>query len=288
MGTSSPELLIALDRSRRRGLRAQLEDELRAAIRSGRLGPGAPIPSSRALAADLQITRKVVVEAYDQLVAEGYLVARRGARTTVRDIPPPSAPPAPMTTPTPVVEIDFRPGRPDLALFPRAAWSRATHAALRALPDADLTDDDPRGLTILRHALAEYLGRVRGVTAEPERIVVCAGFGHGFDLAREALVGRGCERFAVEDPGYPGPRRRLGAGFDAVPGDSAACDPAPGDRRPAIRCPSTSTGWSSTGCATPRLEPWSSRPRTRARPVWCSRPAAGTSWSSGPARSMGS
>jgi GntR family transcriptional regulator / MocR family aminotransferase len=215
MGSSSPELLLTLDRSRRRGLRVQLEDELRAVIRSGRLAPGATVPSSRVLAADLQITRKVVVEAYDQLVAEGYLVARRGARTTVRGAPSPTpAPPA--TGPTPAVEIDFRPGRPDLGLFPRAAWSRAAHAALRALPDADLTDDDPRGLPILRRALAEYLGRVRGVTADPERIVVCAGFGHGFDLVLAAL---GRDRFAVEDPGYPGPRRRLVAGFDAVPVD---------------------------------------------------------------------
>ena len=229
MGTSSPELLLTLDRSRRRGLRVQLEDELRAAIRSGRLGPGAPVPSSRALSADLQITRKVVVEAYDQLVAEGYLVARRGARTTVPGTLPPPAPAPPVTGPAPAVEIDFRPGRPDLALFPRAAWSRATLAALRALPDADLTDDDPRGLPILRRALAEYLGRVRGVTADPERIVVCAGFGHGFDLAREALLDRGCGRFAVEDPGYPGPRRRLVAGFDPVPFDPVPFDPVPVD-----------------------------------------------------------
>ncbi len=225
MGSSSPELLLTIDRSRRRGLRVQLEDELRAVIRSGRLAPGASVPSSRVLAADLQITRKVVVEAYDQLVAEGYLVARRGARTTVRGArttvrgAPPPAPAPPAAGPPPAAEIDFRPGRPELGLFPRAAWSRAAHMALRTLPDADLTDDDPRGLPILRRALAEYLGRVRGVIADPERIVVCAGFGHGFDLVLAALTGLGCDRFAVEDPGYPGPRRRLVTGFEAVPVD---------------------------------------------------------------------
>jgi GntR family transcriptional regulator/MocR family aminotransferase len=88
MGTSSPELFLALDRSRPRGLRAQIEDELRAAIRSGRLSAGSPVPSTRALAADLNVTRKVVVEAYDQLIAEGYLLARQGARTIAIAAPP--------------------------------------------------------------------------------------------------------------------------------------------------------------------------------------------------------
>ena len=224
MGTSSPELFLELDRTRPRRLRVQVEDGLRAAIRSGRLAPGTPLPSTRVLAADLQLTRKVVVEAYDQLVAEGYLIARRGARTVVNEgqrTPEAAASPPAAALP---VEIDFRPGRPDLGLFPRAAWSRAARAALRTLPTADLADDDPRGLPVLRWALADYLGRVRGVSTHPDRIVVCAGFGHGFDLALHALAGLGLDRFAVEDPGYPGPRRRLAAGrvpVDPVPVDEA-------------------------------------------------------------------
>jgi len=65
--------------TRPRGLRAQIEDELREAIRSGRLAPGTPLPSTRALAADLDVTRGVVVAAYDQLLAEGYLASRPGS-----------------------------------------------------------------------------------------------------------------------------------------------------------------------------------------------------------------
>ncbi|MEV6491226.1 GntR family transcriptional regulator, partial [Actinoplanes sp. NPDC051633] len=83
MGTSAPEILLDIDRGRPRGLRVQVEERLREAIRSGRLTAGAAVPSTRALAADLDVTRKVVVEAYDQLVAEGYLVARPGAATIV-------------------------------------------------------------------------------------------------------------------------------------------------------------------------------------------------------------
>jgi GntR family transcriptional regulator / MocR family aminotransferase len=83
MRTSSAEVLIELDRSHPRGLRAQIEDELRNAIRSGRLSGGTLLPSTRALAVDLGVTRGVVVAAYDQLLAEGYLASRAGSGTVV-------------------------------------------------------------------------------------------------------------------------------------------------------------------------------------------------------------
>ena len=88
MRTSSAEILIELDRSRPRGLRAQVEDEVKHAIRDGRLPPGTLLPSSRALAADLGVTRGVVVAAYDQLLAEGYLSSRPGAGTIVNPTAP--------------------------------------------------------------------------------------------------------------------------------------------------------------------------------------------------------
>ena len=82
--SGQPELLLRLDR-RGAALRAQLEDQLRDAVRGGRLGPGAALPSSRALARELGVSRGVVVEAYAQLAAEGYLVARQGAPTRVSE-----------------------------------------------------------------------------------------------------------------------------------------------------------------------------------------------------------
>src|ERR1700704_6584705 len=82
MGANSgPELFVELDRSTRRPLRSQLEDGLREAVRSGRLAAQARLPASRALAADLGVSRRLVVDAYAQLLAEGYLVARPGAGT---------------------------------------------------------------------------------------------------------------------------------------------------------------------------------------------------------------
>ena len=81
--TSVPELLLAVGRDAATPLRAQIERELRTAIQTGRLRQGMPLPSSRALAADLSLSRGVVVEAYEQLLAEGYLIARRGSATRV-------------------------------------------------------------------------------------------------------------------------------------------------------------------------------------------------------------
>src|SRR5262245_20701804 len=110
MSTTSPEVLVELDRSKPRGLRSQVEDELREAIRSGRLTPGTRLPSTRALAADLDVTRGVVVAAYDQLLAEGYLVSRAGSGTVVGSAPgmEPAACPTSNATARPV--IDFLPG----------------------------------------------------------------------------------------------------------------------------------------------------------------------------------
>src|SRR5271167_878941 len=195
MGTNSgPELLIELDRTARRGLRAQLEDCLRDAVRSGRLAAHARLPATRALASDLGVSRRLVVDAYAQLLAEGYLVARRGAGTLVAD----AAGTASALTAEPrrhVPSFDFFPGYPDLASFPRQAWMRALRATLREAPDQAFGYPDARGAPELRRALAGHLRRVRGVVADPESIVVCAGAAQGFMLLARALAGA---RMAVE------------------------------------------------------------------------------------------
>jgi GntR family transcriptional regulator / MocR family aminotransferase len=226
--TSSPETLVQLDRSRPRSLRSQLEAALRDAIRAGRLAPGTRLPSSRALAADLGITRGVVVDAYDQLRAEGYIATRPGSGTVVSSqaaagreppTPPTSRAPAPGShgAPRPAADTgedragargagryDFRPGMPDLGLVPRRAWQRAWRDGFGRLPDGDLGYGDPRGLPALRRALADYLGRVRGVIADPEQVVVTNGFSHGLSLVAEALQRAGIDGIALEDPGQPG------------------------------------------------------------------------------------
>ncbi len=204
-GTNSgPELLVELDRSTRRPLRAQLEDGLREAVRSGRLSASVRLPATRALASDLGVSRRLVVDAYAQLLAEGYLVARPGAGTFVAEAA--SAVAAPVAAPEPrAPTFDFFPGYPDLASFPRRAWLRAVRETMREAPDRAFGYPDPRGAPELRRALAEHLRRVRGVVADPQSIVVCSGAAQGFVLLARALAG---PRMAVEDPGLP-PHRAI-------------------------------------------------------------------------------
>ena len=154
--------------------RAALEDALRSAVAEGRLTPGVRLPSSRVLAAELGLARNTVADAYAQLVAEGWLVARQGSGTRVAaggPAPVPAPPPAPVTRPA----FDLTSGAPDVSAFPRAAWQRASRAALSAAPAEALGYPDPRGLPVLRAELASYLARVRGVRTAPEHIVICSG-----------------------------------------------------------------------------------------------------------------
>jgi GntR family transcriptional regulator / MocR family aminotransferase len=199
-GTSiGPELLIQLRGGRRR---AQLEKRMRELVRDGTLAPGTRLPSSRALADDLGVSRRLVVEAYAQLLAEGYLLARHGAGTYVAanaavadDVsarPPAHAP-----------RLDFFPGSPDLAGFPRTLWLRALRDVLREAPPSAFAYPDARGAPELRSALAMYLRRVRGVVVEPESIVVCAGATQGLALLARTLARSGVGAIAVEDPGLP-------------------------------------------------------------------------------------
>ncbi|HXD53229.1 MAG TPA: PLP-dependent aminotransferase family protein [Solirubrobacteraceae bacterium] len=220
MGTNSGgELLLELDRSAGRPLRAQIEDGLRDAVRSGRLAPESRLPPSRALAADLGVSRRLVVDAYAQLLAEGYLRARSGAGTFVAGAAAlPERPVAEQRARAP--RFDFFPGYPDLAGFPRRAWLRALRETLREAPDRALGYPDPRGAPALRRALAGHLRRVRGVACDPESIVICSGAAQAFALIAGALEGR---TMAVEDPGLPVHRSILaahGARLVALPVDA--------------------------------------------------------------------
>jgi GntR family transcriptional regulator/MocR family aminotransferase len=209
MGTtgSGGELLLELDRRpAARTLRAQLEDGLREAVRSGRLAAASRLPPTRALAADLGVSRRLVVDAYAQLLAEGYLRARPGAGTFVAGAAATSERPV-AEQPTPQLRFDFFPGYPDLAGFPRRAWLRALRDTLREAPDRALGYPDPRGAPALRSALAEHLRRVRGVVADPESIVICSGAAQAFGLLAATLGGS----MAVEDPGLPVHRAMLAA-----------------------------------------------------------------------------
>ena len=199
---TGPELLLDLD-ALEGGRRERLETALRAAIREGRLRPGDRLPATRALAAELGCSRWVVVEAYDQLAAEGWIEGRAGSGTRVRARARAGETPAALRSPARPRTYAFTTGLPDLIAFPRAAWLRALRQAVRTAPAADLGHNDPRGMPALRAELAAYLARVRGVHAHPAGVAVTHGFTHGLGLLCHALREAGHERLALEDPGFP-------------------------------------------------------------------------------------
>ncbi|MEO3873913.1 PLP-dependent aminotransferase family protein [Nonomuraea sp. B12E4] len=216
------DLPISLQRGSDAPLTAQLADWLRRAMLDGTLAPGERLPSSRALAAQLAVSRTVVTEAYQQLYAEGWLDGRHGSGTFVADIiadreapsPPRESSHVPAPTPPPAEWIDLTPGRPWVRDYDRAAWKRAWRRAAD-LPPGDAPD--PYGLPHLRELLADHLRRARGMAVGPENILVTRGTGNGLDLCAMALLGAG-RRAGVEDPGYHAARTVFAArGAEVVP-----------------------------------------------------------------------
>ena len=203
--TSQPiELLIAVDRGRSPSLGAPLEDQLRRAIRDGALRPHTALPSTRDLARQITVSRRVVVDAYAQLAAEGYLSLRQGARPRVSGAAVAAPEPHDVAgSPAPGTRFDFRPSMPDVSGFPRTAWLRSLREALATMTDADLGYRDPRGVMALRCALADYLGRVRGVLADPEDLIITNGYTQGLGLVCHALAAAGATRIALDDPSNP-------------------------------------------------------------------------------------
>jgi GntR family transcriptional regulator/MocR family aminotransferase len=213
-----PGLLLEVDRLGELPLHEQIERELRERIRSGRLAAGARLPSTRALARELGVSRGVVTEAYGQLAAEGYLSIRQGAPVHVANAVRSASPRASARSLLESHSYHFHPGLPDLAAFPREAWLRSLRAALRDSPTAAVGYGDPRGVPELREALADYLGRVRGGDADPEHTLVCTGFMQGLALICRTLRTRGVERVALEDPGWHVHRLIVeSAGLEVVP-----------------------------------------------------------------------
>jgi GntR family transcriptional regulator/MocR family aminotransferase len=215
---SATELLVELRRGDPLPLHHQLERELRGAIRSGRLVADTALPSTRLLADQLGLSRGVVVEAYEQLVAEGYLATRPGAATRVcaraAELSATVAGAAVPATPS----IDFHYGRPDVTLFPRQAWLRSMRRVLNETPSDRLGHLDFRGAPELRDALATYLNRVRGTAANAERMVITNGFAQGMSLVTQVVAASGGRRIAVEEPGQSDVARAARAsGLEPVP-----------------------------------------------------------------------
>ena len=213
------DLHLELGRS---GRRSGLEQGLREAIQERRLAAGDRLPSTRSLAAELGLSRGTITAAYDQLVAEGYLVAQQGAGTRVADVALADRPVARPTT-SAAPRLDLRPGSPDVTSFPVAAWLRSTRRALTQVHPEAFGYGHPRGRLELRTALADYLGRTRGVRARPDQIVITSGYVQGLSLLCHCLGSTGFKQVAMEDPGLAFHRdvvRQAGSSVVPLPVDS--------------------------------------------------------------------
>ncbi|MFJ2826026.1 PLP-dependent aminotransferase family protein [Streptomyces sp. NPDC087263] len=206
------DLHLQLDAAGSGGRRAALIGALREAVRSGRLTPGTRLPPYRSLAADLGVARNTVADTYAELVAEGWLTARQGSGTRVAERAEPLGAPARVPKKAPPrargSRHDLRQGTPDASSFPRTAWLASYRRALQQAPNEAFGPGDPAGRVELRHALAEYLARARGVRTEPGRIVICSGFAHALRLLFPAVL-RG--PLAVESYGLGFHRELLAA-----------------------------------------------------------------------------
>ncbi|GIH69723.1 MocR-like pyridoxine biosynthesis transcription factor PdxR [Sphaerimonospora thailandensis] len=224
------DIPLALDRSSPAPLTVQLVDLLRDAMRTGGLRAGERLPSSRGLAAVLGVSRTVVMVAYQQLYAEGWLEGRHGSGTYVADgaLPldpvrrparPERRPDGPVRTGAADRVVDLRPGRPWAFAYDMAAWRRAWRAAGAVAPS---DSPDPHGHPGLRELLAEHLRRARAVPVVADDIMVTRGTGNGLDLIAAVLLrprpGESPPRAGVEEPGYRKARSVFAArGAEIVP-----------------------------------------------------------------------
>lgn len=201
-----------------RSLVTQIHDQLRDAIADGRLPIGSRLAPSRALAAELQVSRSTVTDAYERLTAEGYVEGRRGGGTVVvggtlprsaRPEPPHSevAPTLDAATigrygPSPVARYDLTAGRVDWRLFPSDDWRRCVLHALRARAQDVGHYGDPVGSLRLRRAIAQWVAQTRGIATTPDQVVATQGTSQTIDLLGRVLLRPG-DVAAVEEPGYP-------------------------------------------------------------------------------------
>jgi len=205
---------------------ARLTQLLRRAILEGAAPAAHRLPSTRALGAALGVARNTVVPVYEQLRAEGFVVAGQGSGTyacrVLPESPPASSPaaPAPGAPATAPLEFSrrgrryhshplhafwtrqpFCPGQFDFSLFPQALWNRLQQRQLRRADPAQLEPGEPGGAPELRRAIAEHVRATRGVRCEPGQVIITDGTGESIDLVARLMCDPG-DTVVLEDPGY--------------------------------------------------------------------------------------
>lgn len=200
---------LELSRENGAGLSRQICNAFRERILAGLLRAGEPLPSTRALADSLGVSRNTVCEAFDLLWAEGYTVRRQGAPTRVAEglrLPDETrAKPAPPMQPAAPYRWDFLTGQPDLAAFPWAGWRRSLQTAARLLPPESYAYGDPQGYAPLRGEIARWLLRSRGLWVPAEHVYITAGTTHALHVLAPLLARPG-RAMAMEWPSHEGIR----------------------------------------------------------------------------------
>lgn len=228
-------LRISVDRDSPDALAEQVVGQVKQLIRDDVLRPGIRLPSSRQLADDLGVSRSVVVEAYQQLVAEGWLASSQRSGTWVSHRLAPELVAAPGTVGRPIapapsiVRWDLRIGGADVTGFPRREWLASLQTTLRRAGRQDLDYPPVAGHPVLRDELVRYLGRVRGVRGAKDQLMVTAGFAQGLSLLCHLLRRLGITTIGLEDPGQPGHRafvENIGLRTVAIPVDEDGIDVA--------------------------------------------------------------
>lgn len=239
-------------------LAQSLHQQLRAAVLDGRLVAGSALPSTRAVAEALGISRNTVVTAYDLLVAEGYVLPRPGAKAVVAEVAARRTGKTPQThdrrlederlnplwrtpfmrpePPRALPERSFRLGIPEHRHFPHAVWRRLSAQSLRAWSRTGFSYPPSEGLPELREAIAQHVAFARAVACARDDVLVTSGAQQAFDLLARLLVTPGQTRVAVEEPGYPPLRAAFaaaGARLVPIPVDNEGLcvDQLPGDVR---------------------------------------------------------
>lgn len=215
---------IRLVRARGESLIEQIGQSIRAAIRDGRLAPGARLPSWRDLAAQLGVARGTVRAAYERLADELLVVASGPAGTHVAEPPVRPAPAAVEIAPLverrarfPVAPRPFQMGLPAIDAFPGKLWARMLLHAVRAEDSATAGYHDPCGVLALREQIAGYLALARGIACAPEQIIITRCYRDGLNLAIRTLRVERCAAW-MEEPGFHLTRTGLAlAGMQPVP-----------------------------------------------------------------------
>lgn len=199
---------IELNRKSELQLWRQIYQDLKELMLSGQLKAGEALPSTRELARELNVSRNTVCEAYNLLIAEGFIISRQGAPTRVSDglciesVEPPLSPKI-KNNAVRSISVSFRTGRPDLSQFPRFLWQQLLHKTSEELPLEAFGYTGPQGLPELRGEIAAWLFRNRGLKVSSDDIFITAGATHGLHLIADLLCGDS-KQILMEDPCHIG------------------------------------------------------------------------------------